>query len=246
MDGKQSVCEFCDSIQSINNSGCLNCGARLTKKNILSTDLNILTEAFHGAINQTNEHFSRSRFRLVSTVLVLALAILTGVFWQKSRSASPSLSQSNSLKDPLTESIKVTQKTETPILVTPIPITQSTNNHNGMIEARWTQSLAALLPLRMFLLMDYQMKGDWPNSFADINLDQSKLSDGMNIDTVELGQNGQIYAHLSSYFGTDMRISLWPKKIMSGTSIKWVCETNVPIRNSANLCVFRSDVNLQK
>lgn len=137
------VCVFCDSIQAISYGSCRNCGAQLTESlaraNVAKsseqpaacsaeTPGQPASEALRALqYAQRKDH----GFRRQLTMAALVLAVLTGVFWQRSQRVE--LAQANAIPDSVSGAQRALEAAQSIAPAFDSPLRQ----------ARFAQSLAA-------------------------------------------------------------------------------------------------------
>jgi|GEM_PF-5776880 len=110
-------------------------------------------------------------------------------------------------------------------LVMPAAVTP---DYSGYVQlAKLSNVLAMMTPIKIRVMQYYQMHGNWPDKLEAIGYDASEMTDGENIKSITLRSSGEIRAHLMPSFGNSKFIALKSRSVMGGSTIKWLCNTNL-------------------
>lgn len=119
-------------------------------------------------------------------------------------------------------------------------IDQTLNYGSYSKAAKFSSVIATLTLLKQQVAMFYAQSGNWPESLVDIGLSENELTSEKYIDSI-LIQEGAIYANIASEFDSGATVRLMPSEGMGGATIKWLCETNLVLKQ-VNYCRFNSDL----
>ena len=120
--------------------------------------------------------------------------------------------------------------------------------HRYLMTANLSGAIAAISPLRMYLMEFRQMEGRYPERFDEVGLTAADLSDGRFVTSVSLREGGRLLASLDpSEFGDAALLELRPVDVMGGTQTRWECRTTVPdaarIKTPGSLpCPFAAEI----
>ena len=115
-------------------------------------------------------------------------------------------------------------------------IDQTLNYANYTRASKFTAIISTMSLLKPQVTMAYMEKGQWPARLDDIGLKDDDLLGEKFIDRIVL-KDGVIFADIASEFGQDATVSLRPKESMGGATIKWICQTNVELKQ-VNYCTY--------
>lgn len=96
-----------------------------------------------------------------------------------------------------------------------------------LLAARLADTVSSISPIRTYLLEYYYSMGEWPESLEQVGLDSVTLY-SQDIEAVQLGGDGIVQARLSQAFGNGKFLELAPFEVLSGTSMRWRCRSNLP------------------
>ena len=103
---------------------------------------------------------------------------------------------------------------------------------------KFSQAFVLITPIKLMSMQQHSMYGEWPTKLEQIGMRKEDTNDGQYIDEVRLGKQGEIVALLSNRFGKERVLVLAPKSIMGGTSVRWQCYTNLPVKQINSLSNF--------
>lgn len=90
------------------------------------------------------------------------------------------------------------------------------------------KALTMVNPLRIMITQYYAETGEWPPSFAAMNIDPKELREPKVISEVELRLGGVLHIRLAaSAFGENEIMQLIPREAMGGSSMEWTCRTSL-------------------
>lgn len=99
---------------------------------------------------------------------------------------------------------------------------------NAIKKSNAAKALTLVNPLRIMIAQYYADTGEWPPSFAAMNIDPKELREPKSISEVELRLGGVLHIRLAeSAFGENEIMQLIPREAMGGTSMEWTCRTSL-------------------
>lgn len=104
-------------------------------------------------------------------------------------------------------------------------------------RAAFANVISKVQPLKIMVTEYYVTQGRWPESFQNIGISPSQLSEENYIVNIEIDYDGTLIINLdSANFESNSSILLTPQTTLAGTSINWLCRSNLPSSYLGNYC----------
>jgi hypothetical protein len=113
----------------------------------------------------------------------------------------------------------------------------------NLFQAKFTQILSSISMIKISMSEYHFVNGSWPQNLQDLGFDASEMTSSL-ITQTQVMEQGRIRIKLAQDFGEDKQIWIYPKPVMDGTQIEWICYSNFPkadlhMVSGATLCNSR-------
>ena len=106
-------------------------------------------------------------------------------------------------------------------------VNSSSLDHSLFIKkTKIINALNTINPLKVYLLDYYMNEGKYPQSFDDVGVLISDITEMDYIEDVFLGKEGGILVKMDQSIGDNLIVGIFPRSARGGTLIKWQCKTN--------------------
>ncbi len=95
------------------------------------------------------------------------------------------------------------------------------------VQSQLAQVFSSIMPIKLSMTEYFMVSGRWPEKLQDMRFNPADMTSSL-IDATELDRQGRLNIKLNKQFGENKAIWLYPKMVMGGTQIEWLCYANFP------------------
>jgi len=96
-----------------------------------------------------------------------------------------------------------------------------------LFQARFSQILSSLTPIKFSMIEYYLYRGKWPQKLEEVGFKTTQMTSSL-IRATNLSDAGRLQVKLALEFGDNKELWLYPRSVMGGTQVEWDCYTNFP------------------
>lgn len=125
------------------------------------------------------------------------------------------------LRQPPQNMKNIEQGAEFPAAETQLP------SARRVFQAKFVQALSSVSAIKIGITEYFMLRGEWPEDLEALGFDSSNMHSSL-IEQVSVISQGRIQIRLVKDWGADKQIWIYPRSVMGGTQLEWICYSNFP------------------